>query len=357
MLESTDIPVPIPIIILNWNGINDTIECVESVLNLKEVLFQVYLVDNNSADGSQEILKNKYESCQQIKLIFNKENFGFTKGNNRVLKVILSQSTYSQYIALLNNDTVVDPYWLSNLYSSALQYRASIISSKMINYFDRNTMDNAGHQMLNTGEILPIGHGHSIHQFEAVFENMGACAGAGLYSTKMLSEIGLFDEYFSTGYEDAELGVRAVMTGHKCIYEPSAIVYHKMGQSIKKVFNEAYAIDMQRKISYAYFKLMPSGNILINFPFYIIRLLFILLILGLLFRFKQAKIVLKSIRDILITELPHIRQARSKFLNKISISTFSITKKQTFFLKNHIDRLFYFFSKNRQSALDVYGKK
>ena len=122
--------------------------------------FLVYLVDNGSKGEDATILKQQFSEDPRVQLILNKENLGFTKGNNEILrKYILPNKDY-KYVLLLNNDTAVDENWIQALLKAAEQQQAHIVSSKMINYFDRNRMDNAGHQMLSTGEVIPVSYTH-----------------------------------------------------------------------------------------------------------------------------------------------------------------------------------------------------
>ena len=350
--------IPIPIIILNWNGINDTLECLETVLQMSYDNYIVYLVDNASKDNSQTLLTERYGNHPQVHLIFNEENLGFTKGNNVVMREILSRPIIPEYIALLNNDTAVKKDWLSNLLNSAAINKASMVSSKMIDYYERAKMDNAGHLMLNTGEVLPIGHGHFIGDYTEGFENMGACAGAALYSTKMLQEIGIFDEHFTTGYEDAELGVRAVIAGYKCWYEPDAIVYHKMGQSIKKIFNYSYSLSIQKHILYTYLKLMPSTVLLLTMPALIVKYSFMFVVLILFWRIKYLKLLFYSVKDTLTQDLPIILKKRAIFFTQQAEvrGAFSLRKRLSFFLWFDIKRFYRLFILNKISSLDVYGK-
>ena len=349
--------IAIPIIIINWKGIEDTLECMESVLKLTYPSYKVYLVDNSSNDGSITILKEQFQSNPKVKLIFNKSNLGFTRANNEVFDLILKGKKTPRHIALLNNDTTVDAKWLSNLITAAKNQNVGIVSSKMIDYYERSKMDNAGHLMLNTGEILPIGHGENIELYNRRFENMGACAGACLFNTEMLQKIGTFDEYFKTGYEDAEIGVRAVMAGYKCMYEPSAIVYHKMGQSIKKVFNIEYAIAIQKSVLYAYLKLIPLTNLLLNLPFVFIRYLAIIVVQLFFWRPVHIKIILKSFKEILFDDFSKLRTARKANKSLNNLSRFRIQTKQTFFVSNNLKRFYHYFIQKKQSAFDAYGKK
>ena len=259
----------VPIIILNWNGLEDTVECISSVMGLHGIEFEVFLVDNNSSNDEGQKLLELYGDESRIHIILNEENQGFTQGNNVIIKQLLDKG-YS-YVVLLNNDTVVTPNWLKNLVDSAKKHDADMVSSKMINYYDRSIMDNAGHYMLNTAEILPIAHAEPVNRYNNVFENMGACGGAALYTSKMLKEIGLFDSFFTTGYEDAELGLRAKLKGYKLIFEPSAIVYHKVSRSIVKIRNRKYIEQIQRNIFYSYIKNLPKGYVLKNLPWILLK--------------------------------------------------------------------------------------
>lgn len=333
----------IPIIILNWNGIEDTIECLDSLMGQHYSNFIVHLLDNGSDERNVRILKENYLRCEKVKLHLNPQNLGFSRGNNYILEKILSEKTTSPYVVLLNNDTVVDENWLSEIIKIAESENADIITSKMVNYFDRAVMDNAGHKMLNTAEVIPIGSGEPIGQFDQPFENMGSCAGATLYSIKMLKDIGLFDGYFETGYEDAELGVRAVVLGYKSIYVPSAIVYHKVSQSIKKVKDYNYLVKIQLNIFYAYFKLMPWPVMLVNLPSLIFKYAILLILDVLFFRWTFLKMMCRAIWLTATKERPVILKNRRSFFEKHTpVSSWTILKKQTFFLWFDIKRFWKF---------------
>lgn len=260
-----------PIIILNWNGLNDTIECMDSLLSVKNENFHIILVDNGSGNNEGKILKDKYGNQDNVSVILNKLNKGFTRGNNDIVEELLKTAFPPKYVILLNNDTVISPPWFEELVSTAEELDADIITSKMINYYDRRKIDNLGHQMLNTGEILPIAHNLDKNNFQQRFENLGACGGAALYRTSMIREIGFFDSHFNTGYEDAEFGLRAKLLGYKCVYEPKAVVYHKVSRSINKIKDDQYLQDIQLNIFYTYVKLMPSRFLFANISFVILK--------------------------------------------------------------------------------------
>ena len=333
----------IPVIVLNWNGLEDTLECMEVLLKQSYSNFHVFLVDNGSEKSDLNALQENFNNNDKVSIIANTQNLGFTKGNNRIIEMILRDYLDVEYIALLNNDTKVETEWLSNLVKSAKTNEADIVSSKMINYFDPKKMDNTGHEMLNTAEIIPFGQGEPIENFNTVFENIGSCAGATLYSTKMLRHIGIFDEYFDTGYEDAEIGLRATVLGYKCIFEPSAIVLHKISRSINKIRYYEYVLKIQLNIFYTYFKLMPLTVLLINLPFFLFKYSMVFLINIVFYRSFFLKMLSDAFYRTLFKERKKILESRRVFFdNHKAISSLQILRKQTFFLFFDIRRFIKF---------------
>jgi GT2 family glycosyltransferase len=260
------------------------------------------------------------------------------------------------FVALLNNDTLVDPSWLEAMVGLAKFRNLDMVSAKLINYFDRQQIDNLGHQMLNTGEIVPIAHKAAIDDYSMSFMNLGPCAGAALYSVEMLKKIGLFDPFFSTGYEDAELGLRGIVVGYQSALAPDALVFHKMGQSVSKVFDDQYAIMIQSAIWYTYFKLMPAGVIIISMPFILVKNFLLSLVNILFIRAKYLKIQWMAIWFTVTKNRKFIVKSRRKFYNSgKTISTWQILGKQRFFLWFDIIRFYHIFIQQKKSALDKYG--
>ncbi len=343
----------IPIIIVNWNGVEDSKECIESVLKMEYSGFDIYLLDNGSAGNDADVLKAHFKDETRVHIIRSPENLGFAKGNNLVVEKILDKGY--EYVALLNNDTVVDKPWLESLVQVAQDHNAEVVSSKLVNYFDKKRLDNIGHQMLNTGEIIPIAHAGNTDDYNRISENMGSCAAGTLYSTRLIRHLGLFDPYFSTGYEDAELGVRAYVAGYRCMYAPDAVVYHKVGRSIGKVFDERYPAMIQRYIWYSYFKLMPLTVMMLNLPFIVLKAV-ILIILNLVFlRFKYMRIMFYGWKSTW-SNRKEIKRARRAFFQKIKPrSSWQILRQQTFFLGYDLKRFWRVFVRRNASAFDSYG--
>lgn len=327
-------------------------ECLESMLKSIDVSYSIHLVDNNSDQLDRNSLLQYCEDKDSIKYWPMEVNHGFTKANNIVLESIINAETPPKYIALLNNDTVVENDWLFHLNKTAEKHSADMVSSKMINYYDRALLDSAGHMMLNTGEILPIGHGEKSANYTRLATNFGACAGACLYKTDMLRDIGLFDEYFSTGYEDAELGMRAKTLGYNCLFSPEAIVYHKGGTSVKKVFDVEYSLMIQNAIWYSYLKNMPFYLILFNLPFIICKYFIILILLTITGQWGELATIKKSL---FYSISKQGRKHRSKYsaIRKNSMNPFKLIRAQSFFLKADFKRLIRIIS-SKKSALNSY---
>ncbi|NND32185.1 MAG: glycosyltransferase family 2 protein [Saprospiraceae bacterium] len=343
----------IPVIVVNWNGYDDTTECIASIIQSDYLDFKVYLVDNGSANNEGIRLRDDWNSENRVEVRILPENLGFARANNIILNELLQES-YS-VVFLLNNDTIIDKNCLARLIQAQQESGANMVSAKILNYYHREIIDNLGHQMLNTGEVVPIGHGQSANKYQHSFQNFGACAGAALYSLEMIRDIGVFDEYFSTGYEDAELGVRAIVSGYHGIYAPDAKVYHKMGQSIKKVFNHDYALMIQTCIWYTYLKLMPPGVIVLSLPFIIVKMILLSVINIFFLRWHYLRMQWQAIFHTLNSYQEIMKKRHDFHANHRVISSISILRKQRFFLLFDLKRFYHIFIRGNKSAVDSYG--
>lgn len=344
-----------PIFILNWNGIADTIECMDSVLKLNYNNFMIILMDNGSDNNEGEILSHKYGSLTNVHFLQFEKNLGFCNAHIEAYHILRKEIEKCTYIALLNNDTVVDKSWLGELVNLADQSGAGMISSKMIQYHNREFMDNAGHWMLNTGEILPIGHNQPIEKFNTVRKNTGACGGGCLYRVSMIQDIGFFDPRFTTGYEDAEFGLRAIIGGYLCLYCPTGIVYHKMGNSITKVFNTNYSVMIHSSILYSYFKNIPALLIFITIPSFAIKYLAMFIINFVLGRRKYQTVMFQSISNTWKARY-EIKRKREIIANNQQrrLTSWSTRKYLKFFLLFDIKRFWHLVVQRKKGSIDTY---
>lgn len=218
------------IIILNWNNHKDTIECVESAMDLDYENFRVLMVDNGSTDNSAAIFKEKFP---EMEILENGENFGFAKGNNKGIEYALAEG--AEYIFILNNDTVVAKDMLSKLVSS-VSSKEAILSPKVYYYDNRHVINSLG-TTINWFRLRPnLGFcgEEDKGQFNAV-TNARILIGCALFmSRELLEKIKCFDEDFYMIHEDADLSLRNLSMGGQNIVIPEAVIYHKASSTLQK---------------------------------------------------------------------------------------------------------------------------
>jgi GT2 family glycosyltransferase len=220
----------VSVVVLNWNGRPYLDACLTPLLAQEFRDFEVVLIDNGSTDSSAEFVAERFPS---VRLIRSERNLGFAAGNNLAI-----QATTSAFVATLNNDTRVEPGWLSALVAaSESDPRVGSCASKMLFAAQPEIIDSAGIAPdvagiawnRQAGErdtptlAFPRKRGREERGWVEVF---GASAGAALYRRAMLDEIGLFDEDFFAYLEDIDLAWRARLAGWRCLYVPEARVYH-----------------------------------------------------------------------------------------------------------------------------------
>lgn len=221
------------IIILNWNGLQDTLECLESVFKLNYPNFRVIVVDNGSTDDCGEIIEKNYP---KVILILNGENRGFAGGNNVGIRNALDQG--AEYIWLLNNDTVVDPDALSNMVAEAEKDPGIGIAGSKIYYFGypRKIWFAGSNIDWRRGSSDHIGMGETdIGQYDYVKQVDRVTGCSMLVKNTVCEKVGLFDEKFFLYVEEVDWCVRARKAGFKCIFVPSSVVYHKASISVSRV--------------------------------------------------------------------------------------------------------------------------
>ncbi|MGB9940894.1 glycosyltransferase family 2 protein [Methanosarcina sp.] len=214
----------VSIIILNWNGKENTVNCLEALKLTTYSNYEIIVVDNGSTDGSVKYFKDHYP---EIKLIENGSNLGFAEGNNVAIREVLKRGEI-KYIALLNNDTIVEPDWLEYLVN-ALESDESVGSCqpKILLLNNPDTIDAIGISVNRCGAAYQEGRNEKdLGQYSKITEVFGVCAGAALYRTKMLNHTGLFDKDFFAYYEDVDLATRARLFGWKSVCVPRAVIYH-----------------------------------------------------------------------------------------------------------------------------------
>jgi GT2 family glycosyltransferase len=214
------------IIILNWNGIKDSIECLESVFKLNYSYFNVILVDNASEDNSIDIISTKYP---QVHIIENKKNLGFAGGNNIAIRYAMEHS--AEYVWLLNNDTVVEPDSLLNIVALAdLSPDISMVSPLIYYYEDQTKKQFIGSyvdlQSLSVDYPDRNTQSNSIYKYSG--KNVCLWGTALLIKTDVIKSIGYLKEEYFAYWEDTEYSLRSIKNGYRCAVCYTAKIYHKV---------------------------------------------------------------------------------------------------------------------------------
>jgi hypothetical protein len=216
----------INIIILNWNGYDDTIECIDSIKKINYHNWRITIIDNNSTDNSGIKLYKKYEKNPKIKIILNAKNSGFSGGNNLGMKRDLFNA---DYFLLLNNDTIVEKNFLDWL----IKDKKKLIAPAIYDYFSRNELSkNDFPGKFNF--IMGGGMGHPVK--ESTLQRIDYASGCcWLIKKSIFKKTGGFNEKYFAYNEEIEWAYRLNKEGCEFYLNPKAIVWHKGARTSQKI--------------------------------------------------------------------------------------------------------------------------
>ncbi|MBM4465660.1 MAG: glycosyltransferase family 2 protein [Chloroflexi bacterium] len=221
-LPTSNLQPPASIIIPNWNGAHHLPTCLDSLRRQSYPHFEVIVVDNGSTDGSLELLERDYPKVQVVAL---PENRGFAGGVNAGIC-----EAEGEIIAVFNNDAEADPRWLEELVEALARHpEAGMATPKVLLFDQRDVIHTTGDFYGVDG--VPGNRGvwqRDEGQFDGKEYVFGAAGVAAAYRRAMLDVVGLFDEDLFSFCEDVDLAWRAQLVGWKCVYVPTAVVYHKL---------------------------------------------------------------------------------------------------------------------------------
>jgi len=217
------------VIVLNWNGRHVIASCLASLADVVDPPLEIIVVDNASSDGSPEIVRRDFPG---LELITNERNLLFAEGNNVGLRRAIARG--ADRIILLNNDTEVDPSFASRMVGALERDpKAGIVGPKILYGGDSKRIWYGG------GGFYPVvwipRHDH-IRRLDGTFperggETLWVSGCAMLIRTKVIDAIGLLDPSYTIYCEDVDFCLRARASGWKCLYEPGALVRHKVSSS------------------------------------------------------------------------------------------------------------------------------
>jgi len=254
------------IVILNWNGWKDTIECLESVFQIEYSNFKIVLVDNNSTDdslkkineyaeGKLKVESNFFEYTEgnkplsyqflkkggnssifhdkQLTIIINDANDGFAEGNNIGINYALKHLDPT-YLLLLNNDTVVDKYFLDPMIKEGETHeKIGLLGPKIYYYDDPEVIWCVGGKIdWKFARGLHVGNKELDHGQYQVKTHFDYISGAALLIKKeLLENVGLLDKKYFLYFEEVDLELKAALKGYKNMYIPQSKIWHKVSRS------------------------------------------------------------------------------------------------------------------------------
>ncbi len=215
---------PVSVIIPNYNGIRFLPTCLNALMHqtYPRDRLEIILVDDGSTDGSVTFVRTHFPN---VRVVTMGQNRGLAAACNRGASI-----ARGEILALLNNDTEVEPEWVAALVAALEAHPwAGAAASKMLLFDRRNVLHSAGDMMgidgipRNRG-VWEVDRGQYDHQ-RVVF---GGCGGAVAYRRKVWDELGGFDEALFMYLEDVDLAWRMQLRGWGTVFAPDARVYHHL---------------------------------------------------------------------------------------------------------------------------------
>ncbi len=230
----------VAIILLNWNGYKDTIECLESLSAIDYINYEIYLVDNGSVDNSVDKIKLFNKKLKlPIKYIQNKNNEGFARGNNIGIENAM-QDKDIKYFLLLNNDMVVQKDFLSKLVNEIRKTgKTGVVSPLVFNYYSQTNVsqnDSPGRFNLKNGGGNPWNK--KIQELLLnkkpffVDYTSGSCW---LIKKDVVKRTAMFNGNYFAYSEEIELAIRIQKLGFKFKVVPKSKIWHKGGATSNKI--------------------------------------------------------------------------------------------------------------------------
>ncbi len=215
-------PSLVSVLVVNFNGAAHLPGCLLALSRqtLPRHRFEVVLLDNASADGSADLTAG----VPFVRLVQSRVNLGFAEGNNRSARY-----AHGSRLVLLNNDTLPDPHWLTELVRVSDRHPGKLVASKLVFAHDPTLVNSGGMALLRDGR----GADHGFRRpddgrFERTRPVFAGC-GAALLVPRPPPGRPLFRGEYFVYYEDTELGWRHRRAGGGCVFAPRALVRHVHG--------------------------------------------------------------------------------------------------------------------------------
>lgn len=210
------------IVVLNYKGCNDTIECIESLKKLTYSKYKILIVDNDSKDDS---VKRLSESYPEIQVVDTHYNYGYAEGNNVGIRIALEQK--ADYICVLNNDTVMDPECITHLVDFMEQNpKVAFTGPNVYDYYQKDVILSSGAFMnMKTGEGGFLLQEDCESKTPVMCDYIPGCCI--MVRAKELPKIGLIPTPYFMFYEETEWCIKARKQGYLSAGCVNAKIWHK----------------------------------------------------------------------------------------------------------------------------------
>lgn len=218
----------ISVVAINYNGLEDTSELIDSVRKYLPASYELIVVDNDSKYDEAQVLSTRYPD---VKVLKNEENRGFAGGNNRGI-----QEAKGEYILFLNNDTVLKDHSIRFLLQR-LQANDKIagVSPKIKREGEGDTILFAGYTLLSAVTLRNRTYGYGEEdrgQYDEAQPTAYLHGAAMMVRKSVIREVGLMPEDYFLYYEELDWCTIIKNAGYELWYEPASTVYHKESKSV-----------------------------------------------------------------------------------------------------------------------------
>ncbi|UAJ80560.1 glycosyltransferase [Leifsonia sp. ZF2019] len=254
-------PGVVSVVLVNFRGTDDTLTAIEHLgrLDWPADRLEIVVVENASGDDSAERIRR---AAPHVVLIESKENLGFAGGCNLGVR-----SAAGEYVAFLNNDAKPDTAWVAAAVSRfESSPRVGAVASRVLDW-DGTKVDYIGSAMTWFGQGYKPLTAQPVPSTPDVAKDVLFGTGSAMFVRRSVYEqLGGFDERYFMFFEDVDLGWRLNLLGHRFVYEPASLAYHKHHASMSSFgsFKESYLLE--RNALYTQYKNLGDEALAVALP-------------------------------------------------------------------------------------------
>ncbi len=246
-MKTIDSSTPLAsIVIVNWNGVEDTKLCLKHTGEQSYPNIEIVVVDNGSSDGSLSYLR-EYKG---IELVENSKNLGFTGGHIAGYK-----ASKGEYVLLLNNDAIMDKNYVKNAVKTMLADKSiGALGGRAYLWDEQNKLFDTTNEFYSYQNINPFtAEGVFASSDEGIPQEVNSVSGSCVMVRRsVIDEIGYLHNPFFAYYEESDLFARMKRAGYKVMYSPDLAIWHANAKSSsKKAPTFFYYMMMRNRFRFA----------------------------------------------------------------------------------------------------------